>query len=84
MFFMSLQEFDALIDRMKLAFEYAENLGQYVDAAKILFQMNGQLPDDIQLNLEELENPDAAKSFITQYKSEIKFTIVEHRQRLMN
>ena len=32
---MSLQEFDALIDRMKLAFEYAENLGQYVDAAKI-------------------------------------------------
>ena len=81
---MSLQEFDALIDRMKLAFEYAENLGQYVDAAKILFQMNGQLPDDIQLNLEELENPDAAKSFITQYKSKIKSAIVEHRQRLMN
>ena len=36
---MSLQEFDSLIDRMKLAFEYAENLGQYADAAKILFQM---------------------------------------------
>ncbi len=81
---MSLQEFDALIDRMKLAFEYAENLGQYVDAAKILFQMNEQLPDDIQLNLEELENPDAAKSFITQYSSELKFAIVEYRQRLMN
>ena len=46
---MSLQEFDALIDRMKLAFEYAENLGQYVDAAKILYQMNDQLPDDLQL-----------------------------------
>ena len=28
--YMSLQEFDALIDRMKLAYEYAENLGQYV------------------------------------------------------
>ena len=81
---MSLQEFDALIDRMKLAFEYAENLGQYVDAAKVLFQMNEQLPDDIQLNFEELENPDAAKSFITQYSSEIKFAIVEYRQRLMN
>ncbi len=81
---MSLQEFDALIDRMKLAFEYAENLGQYVDAAKILFQMNEQLPDDIQLNLEELENPDAAKSFISQYTSELKFAIVEYRQRLMN
>ncbi len=81
---MSLQEFDVIIDRMKLAFEYAENLGQYVDAAKILFQMNEELPDDIQLNLEELENPDAAKSFITQYSSEIKFAIVEYRQRLMN
>ncbi len=81
---MSLQEFDALIDKMTLAFEYAENLGQYVDAAKVLFQMNEQLPEDIQLNLEELENPDVAKSFITQYSSEIKFAIVEYRQRLMN
>ena len=81
---MSLQEFDALIDRMKLAFEYAENLGQYVDAAKVLFQMNEALPDDIQLNLEELENPDIAKSFIIQYNSEIKSAIVEYRQRLMN
>ncbi len=69
---------------MTLAFEYAENLGQYVDAAKILFQMNEELPDDIQLNLEELENPDTAKSFTTQYNSEIKFAIVEYRQRLMN
>ena len=81
---MSLQEFDALIDRMQLAFEYAENLGQYVDAARILFQMNEQLPDDLQLSLEELDNPDAAKSFITQYTAEIKSVIVEYRQRLMN
>jgi len=81
---MSLQEFDALIDRMTLAFEFAENLGQFVDAAKILFQMNDQLPDDIQINLEELENPDIAKSFVMQYQSEIKSAIVEYRQRLMN
>ncbi len=81
---MSLQEFDALIDKMTLALEFAENLGQYVDAAKVLFQMNEQLPDDIQINLEELENSDIAKSFITQYQSEIKFAIVEYRQRLMN
>ena len=81
---MSLQEFNTLIDKMTLAFEYAENLGQYVDAAKILFQMNEELPDNIQLNLEELENPDAAKSFITQYSSELKSAIVEYRQRLMN
>ncbi len=82
--FMSLPEFDALIDRMKLAFEYADNLGQYVEAAKVLFQMNDQLPDDIQLNLEELDNPDAAKSFILQYDSKLKSAIVEYRQRLMN
>ena len=81
---MSLQEFDTLIDKMTLAFEYADNLGQYVDAAKILFQMNEELPDDIQLNLEELDNPDSAKSFIIQYSSEIKFAIVEYRQRMMN
>ena len=81
---MSLQEFDALIDRMKLAFEYAENLGQYLDAAKILFQMNEQLPDDLQLTLEELDNPDVAKSFILQYDAELKSAIVNYRQRLMN
>ncbi|MEK0320553.1 MAG: hypothetical protein QQN61_05625 [Nitrosopumilus sp.] len=81
---MSLQEFDALIDKMTLAFEYADNLGQYVDAAKILFQMNEELPDDIQLNFEELEDPDFAKSFIMQYSSEIKFAIVEYKQRMMN
>ncbi len=81
---MSLQEFDALIDKMTLAFEYADNLGQFVDAAKILFQMNEELPDDIQLNLEELDNPETAKSFIIQYSSELKFAIVEYRQKLMN
>ena len=81
---MSLQEFDALIDKMTLAFEFAENLGQYVDAAKVLFQINEELPDDVQLNLEELENSDDAKSFIIQYSSEIKSAVVEYRQRLMN
>ena len=52
---MSLQEFDILIDRIKLAFDYADNLGQYVEAAKLLFQMNDQLPVDLQLPLEELD-----------------------------
>ena len=81
---MSLQEFDVLIDRMKLAFEYAENLGQFVEAAKVLFQINEQLPDDLKISLEELESPDTAKSFITQHKSELKSAILEHRQMLMN
>ena len=80
---MSLQEFDVLIDRMKLAFEYADNLGQYVEAAKVLFQMNEQLPDDLQLIFEELDNPDEAKSFVKQYNSELKSAIVDYRQRLM-
>ena len=81
---MSLQEFDALIDRMKLAFEYADNLGQYVESAKVLYQMNDQLPEDLQLPLEELENPDSAKLFSAKYYPEIKSAIVHYRQRLMN
>ncbi len=80
---MSLQEFDTLIDRMKLAFEYADNLGQYVEAAKVLYQMNDQLPDDLQLTFEELDNPEAAKSFVQQYYDELKSAIVDYRQRLM-
>ena len=81
---MSIQEFDTLIDRMKLAYEYAENLGQYADAAKIIYQMNDQLPDDLQLILEDLEDPDIAKSFIIKYNHELKSAIVTYRQRLMS
>ena len=80
---MSLQEFDALIDRMKLAFEYADNLGQYVEAAKVLYQMNDQLPDDLQLFFEELDSPEDAKSFVKQHYTELKSAIVDYRQRLM-
>jgi len=69
---------------MKLAFEYANNLGQYVEAAKILYQINGQLPGDIQLSLEELDAPDMAKSFVIKHESELKSAIVSYRQRLMN
>ena len=81
--FMYLQEFDALIDRMKLAFEYADNLGQYVEAARVLFQMNEQLPEDLQMTFDELDDPDEVKSFIKQYNSELKLAIVDYRQRLM-
>ncbi len=80
---MSLQEFDTIIDRMKLAFEYVDNLGQYVEAAKVLFQMNEQLPEDLQMTFEELDNPDEAKSFIKQYHTELKSIIVDYRQKLM-
>lgn len=81
---MSLHEFDALIDRMQLAFEYAANLGQYTEAAKILYQMNDHLPDDLQLSLEELENESSVRPFISEYQYKIRSAIVEHRQRLMN
>ena len=79
---MSLQEFDASIDRMSLALEYSENLGQYVDASRILFQMNEQLPDDLQVILGDLEDPNIAKKFVSAHKSEIKHAILEHRQCL--
>ena len=81
---MSLHEFDALVQRMQLAFDYAANLGQYIEASKVLYQMNDQLPDDLQLSIEELENESAVRSFISEYQPKIKSAIVEYRQRLMN
>ncbi|EGG42214.1 hypothetical protein Nlim_0860 [Candidatus Nitrosarchaeum limnium SFB1] len=81
---MSLQEFDGLAERMQLAFDYAANLGQYIEAAKVLYQMNDQLPDDLQLSLEELENESMVRQFISQYQPKIRSAIVEYRQRLMN
>ena len=81
---MSLEEFDELINKMKLAFEYAENLGQYLEAARILYQINEQLPDDLQLELDELEEAEMAKNFVKQYKNEIKMMISEYRERLMS
>jgi len=80
---MSLKEFDIIIDRMNLAFDSANNLGQYIAAGKILFQMNDQLPDDLQLSLEEIDDPSAAKSFIVNNESSLKYAIREYRERLM-
>ena len=80
---MSLQEFDALIDKMKLAFEYADNLGQYVEAAKVLFQINEELPKDLQIAFEDLDRPEDAKLFVKQHNTELKSAIVKYRQRLM-
>jgi hypothetical protein len=54
-----------------------------VEAARVLFQMNGQLPDDLQLDFEELNDPEAAKPFVKQYIGELKSAIVDYRQRLM-
>jgi hypothetical protein len=81
---MSLKEFDFIVERMQLAFDYAANLGQYVEAAKVLYQMNDKLPPDLQLNLEDLENENAVGSFIAEYRPKIKSAIVDYRQRLMN
>ncbi len=79
----SLKEFDTIIDRMNLAFDSANNLGQYIAAGKILFQMNEELPDDLQLSLEEIDDPSNAKSFIINNESALKYAIREYRERLM-
>ena len=81
--FISLKEFDTLIDRMTLAFDSANNLGQYIAAGKILFQMNDTLPDDLQLTLEEIDDPNDAKSFIVNNESSLKYAIREYRERIM-
>ncbi len=80
---MDLREFDAVVERMRLAFDYVDNLGQYVEAAKLLYQMNDLLPDDLSLSLEELDDPESAKSFVLKYHDELKSAIVNYRQRLM-
>jgi len=81
--FISLKEFDSIIDRMTLAFDSANNLGQYIAAGKILFQMNDELPNDLQLSLEEIDDPNDAKSFIQNNESALKYAIREYRERLM-
>ena len=81
--FISLKEFDSIIDRMTLAFDSANNLGQYIAAGKILFQMNDEMPDYLQLSLEEIDDPNDAKSFIQNNESALKYAIREYRERLM-
>jgi len=82
-FFITLKEFDTLIDRMTLALDSANNLGQFTTSVKILFQMNEELPDDLQLSFEEIDDPDEAKSFVKNNESSLKFAIREYRERLM-
>ena len=80
---MLLKEFDVIINRMQLAFETAENLGQPVDAVKILYQMNEILPKHLQLTLESEEDSDMAKQMVSAYSSPIKSAITEYREELM-
>jgi hypothetical protein len=68
---------------MQLAFDSANNLGQYITAGKILFQMNEELPDELQLSIEEIDDPSAAKSFIAKNESALKYAIMEYRESLM-
>ena len=68
---------------MNLAFDSANNLGQFIAAGRILFQMNEVLPDDLQLSLEEIDDPNAAKSFILENESNLKIAIREYRESLM-
>ena len=68
---------------MTLALDSANNLGQFTTSVKILFQMNDELPDDLQLSLEEIDDPNDAKPFIQNNESALKYAIREYRERLM-
>jgi len=80
---MQLQEFDIIIDRMQLALDTAKNLGQPIEEAKILYQMNEVLPENLQMKLDDVEDENMAKQIVTLYKSQIKSKIAEHREELM-
>jgi hypothetical protein len=80
---MQLQEFDVIIDRMNLALDTAKNLGQPIEEAKILYQMNEVLPDNLQLTLDDIDDESMAKQIVVLYKSQIKSKISEFREQLM-
>lgn len=80
---MNLKEFDFVIGRMKLAFEGAKNLGQPIEQAKILYQMNHLLPDSLQITLDDLENGDSIKQAVSLCYSRINSQISEYREQLM-
>lgn len=80
---MQLQEFDAIIDRMNLALDTAKNLGQPIEEAKILYQMNEVLPDNLQMTLDDIDDESMAKQIVVLYKSQIKSKISEFREQLM-
>jgi hypothetical protein len=80
---MLLQEFDVVIDRMQLALDAAKNLRQPIEEAKILYQMNEVLPENLQLILDDIDDENMAKQIVTLYKSSIKSKISEYREELM-
>ena len=79
---MILQEFDAIMDRMNLALDAAKNLGQPTEEAKILYQMNEALPENLQMALEDFDDESMAKQIVSRYKSQIKSKISEYREQL--
>lgn len=80
---MNLKEFDIIIDRMRLAFEGAKNLGQPIEQAKILYQMNSLLPDSFQINLDDLEGEDSLKQSISSCQNKINSKVSEYREQLL-
>ena len=80
---MKLEEFDVVIDRMRLAFETAKNLGHSIEQAKILYQMNEFLPQSLQISLDDVDDENMAKQIVTLYKSQINSKISEYREHLM-
>ena len=80
---MQLQEFDTIIDRMTLALETAKNLGQPIEEAKILYQINEFLPDELQLSLDDAEDESQAREIVKNYKNQIKSIISQYRESLM-
>ena len=80
---MKLDEFDSIMERMNLAFETAKNLGQPMEQAKILFQMNEFLPESMQISFDEETEEVRADQVVALYKRKIRSKIYEFREQLM-
>ena len=78
---MYMQDFDVL-ERMIIAYENAASMEQYESAANLLYQINEELPEDLQLELEDVDDPEDAKK-LCRYQNRIRHAVNQHKERLL-
>ena len=76
-----MQNFDVL-ERMIAAYDNAASMEQYESAANLLYQINEELPEDLQLELDEVNDPKDAKK-LCRYQNRIRHAVNQYKERLL-
>ncbi len=71
-----------VLERMVTAYDGAVNMRQYESAANLLYQINEELPEDLQLELEEIDDPKDAEK-LSRYQNRIRYAIKQYKDRLL-